>query len=113
MTSLNGGADENKNPYNDDILELTTAVDNTAESKLFENVENVETLKLADVDGNKLDINNISTSNPDTLRFKNYVGGDKDDRFTVSIENFEKLSSIDGGGNGTDTGDTLTINGEK
>ena len=113
LTSLNGGADENKNPYNDnDILELTTAVDNTSDFILLKNVENVETLKLADVDGNKLDINNISTSNPDTLRFKNYVGGDKDDSFTVSIENFEKLSSIDGGGNGT-TGDTLTINGEK
>ena len=111
LTSLNGGADENKNPYNDnDILELTTAIDNTSDFILFKNVENVETLKLADVDGNKLDINNISTSNPDTLRFKNYVGGDKDDSFTVSIENFEKLSSIDGGGNGT-TGDTLKISG--
>ena len=111
LTSLNGGADENKNPYNDnDILELTTAIDNTSDFILFKNVENVETLKLADVDGNKLDINNISTSNPDTLRFKNYIGGDKDDSFTVSIENFEKLSSIDGGGNGT-TGDTLKISG--
>ena len=111
LNSLNGGADENKNPYNDnDILELTTAVDNTSDVILFKNVENVETLKLADVDGNKLDINNISTSNPDTLRFKNYVGGDKDDSFTVSIENFEKLSSIDGGGNGT-AGDTLKISG--
>lgn len=113
LNSLNGGVDENKNPYNDnDILELTSVVDNTSDVILFKNVENVETLKLADVDGNKLDINNISTSNSGTLKFKNYIGGDKDDSFTVSIENFDKLSSIDGGGNGT-AGDTLTINGEK
>ena len=113
LTSLNGGADENKNPYNDnDILELTTAVDNTSDVILFKNVENVETLKLADIDGNKLDINNISTSNPDTLRFKNYIGGDKDDNFTVSVDHFEKLSLIDGGGNKT-AGDTLKIDGFK
>ena len=95
-----------------DILELTTVVDNTGNTNLFDKVENIETLKLADVDGNKLDINNISTSNPDTLRFKNYIGGAKDDSFTVSIENFDKLSLIDGGANGT-VGDTLKINGEK
>lgn len=95
-----------------DILELTTVVDNTGNPNLFDKVENIETLKLADVDGNKLDINNISKPNPDTLRFKNYIGGAKDDSFTVSIENFDKLSLIDGGENGT-AGDTLKINGEK
>ena len=95
-----------------DILELTTVVDNTGNPNLFDKVENIETLQLADVDGNKLDINNISKSNPDTLRFKNYIGGAKDDSFTVSIENFDKLSLIDGGANGT-AGDTLKINGEK
>lgn len=112
LDSLNGGIDGNKNPYNDnDILELTSVVDNTSDFILFKNVENVETLKLADVDGNKLDINNISTSNPDTLRFKNYIGGTGDDSFTVSIENFDKLSLIDGGANGT-AGDTLKIDGD-
>ena len=95
-----------------DILELTTVVDNTGNPNLFDKVENIETLQLADVDGNKLDINNISKPNPDTLRFKNYIGGAKDDSFTVSIENFDKLSLIDGGANGT-AGDTLKINGEK
>lgn len=111
LDSLNGGADENKNPYNDnDILELTTEVNNTSDFILFKNVENVETLKLADIEGNRLDINNISTSNVDTLRFKNYIGGDKDDNFNVSVDNFQKLSLIDGGANGTDKGDTLTIN---
>ena len=113
LNSLNGGADENKNPYNDnDILELTTVVDNTetGNKNLFDNVINVENLHLANAE-NKLDINNIVTADGN-IKFKNYVGGDKDDSFTVSIENFEKLSSIDGGGNGT-AGDTLTINGEK
>ena len=109
LDSLNGGIDGNKNPYNDnDILELTSVVDNTSDVILFKNVENVETLQLANFEGNKLDINNISTSNSDTLRFKNYIGGAKDDSFTVSVDKFEKLSSIDGGADRV-RGDSLTI----
>lgn len=106
--SIDGGTDSSKE--NDgDTLELTTAVDNTATGNpnLFDNINNIENLKLANAEGNKLDINNLATDG--NIKFKNYVGGNNDDSFTVSVENFEKLSSIDGG----DGTDKLTINGEK
>ena len=108
--TIDGGAD-NTNEVNGDTLELTTEVNNTTTGNpnLFDNVINVENLHLANVSGNKLDINNIVTADGN-IKFKNYVGGDKDDSFTVSIENFEKLSLIDGGGNVT-AGDTLKIDG--
>lgn len=106
--SIDGGIDSSKE--NDgDTLELTTAVDNTATGNpnLFDNINNIENLKLANAEGNKLDINNLATDG--NIKFKNYVGGDKDDSFTVSVENFGKVSLIDGG----DGTDKLTINGEK
>lgn len=108
--TIDGGAD-NTNEVNGDTLELTTEVNNTTTGNpnLFDNVINVENLHLANVSGNKLDINNIVTADGN-IKFKNYVGGDKDDSFIVSIENFDKLSSIDGGGNGT-AGDILKIDG--
>ena len=105
--AIDGGADSSKETLGD-TLELTERVENRG---IFDNINNIENLHLASVDGNNLDINKLVTTDGN-IKFKNYVGGDKDDSFTVSIENFEKLSSIDGGGNGT-AGDTLTINGEK
>lgn len=109
---INGNADNSANGTLGDILKLTTVVDSTTSVMLFKNVNSVETLQLADINGNDLNINNSIPLAGSSLTFKNYVGGDKDDSFTVSIENFEKLSLIDGGKNGT-AGDTLTINGEK
>ena len=109
---INGNADNSANGTLGDILKLTTVVDSTTSVMLFKNVNSVETLQLADINGNDLNINNSIPLAGSSLTFKNYVGGDKDDTFTVSIENFEKLSLIDGEKNGA-AGDTLTINGEK
>lgn len=110
--SINGGTN-NTNETKGDTLELTTAVDNTATGNpnLFDNINNIENLKLANAEENKLDINNLAADG--NIKFKNYVGGNKDDEFTVSFDNFEKLSLIDGGANETDKGDTLTINETK
>lgn len=108
--TIDGEAD-NTNEVNGDTLELTTEVNNTTTGNpnLFDNVISIENLHLANVSGNKLDINNLVTADGN-IKFKNYVGGDKDDEFTVSVDNFEKVSLIDGGGNGT-AGDILKIDG--
>lgn len=109
--TIDGEAD-NTNEVNGDTLELTTEVNNTTTGNpnLFDNVISIENLHLANVSGNKLDINNLVTADGN-IKFKNYVGGDKDDEFTVSVDHFEKLFLIDGGGNKT-AGDSLTINGD-
>lgn len=101
--SINGGE-------NNDTVKLsgTTPVSDSLGYNDFSKVDNVETLELPDINGNKLDINNFVSADGN-IKFKNYIGGNNDDSFTVSVENFEKLSLIDGGANETDKGDTLTI----
>ena len=106
--TIDGGADSSKETLGD-TLELTERVENRG---IFDNINNMENLQLASVDGNNLDINKLVTADGN-IKFKNYIGGDKKDEFTVSVKNFEKVSLIDGGADGTDKGDTLTINGNE
>ena len=106
--TIDGGADSSKETLGD-TLELTERVENRG---IFDNINNMENLQLASVDGNNLDINQLVTADGN-IKFKNYIGGDKKDEFTVSVKNFEKVSLIDGGADGTGKGDTLTINGNE
>lgn len=91
--TIDGGYDEQGNPYKDnDTLQLTKGVNNLVNENLFDNVSNIETLQLADNVTNILNIDN--------LKFTEINGGNKVDDFT--IRSADKLGITINGGAGND-----------
>ncbi len=90
--NIDGGYDEQGNPYNDnDTLQLTKGVNNLVNENLFDNVSNIETLQLAD---------EINILNIDNLKFTEINSGNKGDNFTIGSA--DKLGITINGGAGTD-----------
>lgn len=62
-----------KSTDDNDILELTTVVDNTGNKNLFDNISNIETLQLT---------NGNNTLSVDNLKFTSILGGSGNNNFT-------------------------------